>query len=50
MAVIFMDSKYILPKNIIHIAEVYSFTYLLMVKKEKNAMKMIISSIYKDNI
>lgn len=47
---IFIESKYILPKNITYAAKEYFFTLLSIVKKEKNAIKKIILSIYKDNI
>lgn len=48
--VVFVKSKYILPKDIKHVVEEYFFAYLLMAKREKNIIKKIISSIYKDNM
>ncbi len=50
VAVAFVESKYILPKDMINAANKYSFTYLPMVKREKNATNKVVSSIYKDNM
>lgn len=37
--VIFVESNYILPKNITNTVEEYSFTYLPMIKREKDVIK-----------
>lgn len=48
--IIFVESKYILLKDIINAVDKYFFAYLPMAKREKNIEKKIISSIYKDNM
>lgn len=50
VAIVFMESKYILPKDITNIISKYFFTYLPIIKKEKNIMEKIVLSIYKDNM
>ncbi len=50
VAVVFVESKRILPKNMINAVDKYFFTCLPIAKGEKNVMKKVISSIYKDNI
>lgn len=50
IAVIFVESKYILFKNMIYTIKKYFFAYLLIIKKERDAIKKIVLSIYKDNI
>lgn len=50
MAVVFMENKYILPKDMINAVEDYFFAHLLVIKKEKDVTKKIVSSIYKDNM
>ncbi len=50
VAVVFVESKHILPKDIINAADEYSFARLLMAKGEKNATEKVISSMYKDNM
>lgn len=50
MKVIFMKSKYILPKNMTYTAKEFLFIYLLMAEKEKNISRKIILSMYNNNI
>lgn len=50
MAVVFVESKYILPEDMINTADEYSFTCLPMAKGEKNVMEKVVLSIYKNNI
>lgn len=50
MAVVFVKSKYILPNDMTHITEKYSFACLIMVKKEKNITEKTVSFIYKNNM
>lgn len=50
VAVVFMESKHFLPKNMTNTVDEYSFACLPMAKREKNTMEKIISSIYKDNM
>lgn len=45
-----MESKYILPKDKTYVIEKYSFTHLSIIKREKDAIEKIISSMYKDNM
>lgn len=49
MAVVFIESKHILSKNMTEVANKYSFIYLPIAKREKNVMEKIVSSIYKIN-
>lgn len=50
MAVVFVENKYILHKNIVNTKNEYFFAYLLMVKEEKNAIEKVVLSIYKNNM
>lgn len=50
IAIVFVESKYILPKNIMNAINKYSFVYLFIAKGKKNIMKKPILSIYKDNM
>ena len=50
IVVVFVKSKHILPKNMTYVVEKYSFARLFVVKREKNVIEKIISSIYKDNM
>lgn len=50
VAIIFVEKKHILPKDMTHAIEKYFFACLPITKKEKNVIKKIILSIYKDNI
>ncbi len=50
VAVVFVESKHILPKDMTHAVEEYSFACLLVAKGEKNETEEIISSMYKDNM
>ena len=50
VAVIFRESKYILPKNITSVAEDYFFAHLLVIKGGKTAIDWIVLSMYKDNM
>ena len=50
MAVVFIESKYILSKNITNVAEKYFFAGLAVAKKYRNITEKIISSMYKNNI
>ena len=50
MAVIFVKSKHILPKDMINAIDNYSFACLSVAKGEKDATEKIVSSMYKDNI
>ena len=48
--VVFVESKYILSKNITNAADEYIFIFLPIAKKKKNAIKKVILSLYKDNM
>ena len=50
MAVVFVESKHILLKDMTNVADKYSFAYLPIAKREKNAMEKIVLSMYKDNM
>lgn len=50
MAVVFVESKYILPNDMTHTTEKYFFAYLIMVKNEKNIIEKTVSFIYKNNM
>lgn len=50
MIIIFIENKYILPKDIINAIDKYFFLYLFMVKGKKNIMEKVVLSIYKNNI
>lgn len=50
MAVIFVESKHILSKDMTNTTDEYSFARLPIAKKEKNVTKKVISFIYKDNM
>ena len=50
VAVIFVENKCILPKDMTNTVDKYFFTCLLITKGEKNAMEKIISFMYKDNM
>lgn len=50
MEVLFMQSKYILPENMIYIIKKYFFVCLFIIKNEENTTKKIILFKYKDNI
>lgn len=45
-----MESKYILPKDMTNSVDKYSFTNLLIAKKEKNAREKIVLLMYKNNM
>lgn len=48
--VVFVEKKYIFPENITNAVEDYFFAFLLIVKREKDTTKKIVSFIYKDNM
>lgn len=50
MAVIFVESKHILPEDIINAKEEYFFTRLPNAKGEKNTIKKIVTFMYKENM
>ena len=50
LAVIFVESKHILPENMTNAVEDYSFARLPVAKREKDATEKIVSSMYKDNM
>ena len=50
MAVVFVESKYILPEDMTNAVEDYSFACLPVAKREKDATEKIVSSMYKDNM
>ncbi len=51
MAIVFVESKHILPKDMTNAVDEYSFARLPMAKGEKNAMEEVVSSsMYKDNM
>ncbi len=50
MAVVFVKSKHILPKDMRHAAAEYFFARLPVTEEEKNETEEIISSMYKDNM
>lgn len=45
-----MKNNHILSKNMIYIVEDYSFVFLTIVKKMKDIIEKIVSSIYISNI
>ncbi len=50
VAVVFMESIHIFPKDMTNTADEYSFTRLSMAKRGKNVIEKVILSIYKDNV
>ena len=50
VAVIFVESKHILPKDMTNAVEDYFFACLPVAKGEKDATEKIVSSMYKENI
>ena len=50
VAVIFVESKHILPKDMTNAVEDYFFACLPVAKGEKDATEKIVSSMYKDNM
>lgn len=50
IAVVFVEKKQILPRDMIHTVKEYSFAYLPITKGEKNTIKNIVSYMYKNNI
>ena len=50
MAVIFMESKHILSKDMTNAVDKYFFTCLPIAKEEKNLIKKVVLSMYKDNM
>lgn len=50
VVVIFVESKYILAKDMIYIVEEYSFPRLPIAKGERDTTEKIVLSMYKDNI
>ncbi len=50
MAIVFVESKHILPEDMINAKDTYLFTCLPMAKGEKNVTEKVVSSIYKDNM
>ena len=50
VAVVFVKSKHILPKDMTNAVEDYSFARLPIAKGEKDAIEKIVSSMYKDSM
>ena len=50
MVAVFVENKHIFLKNMTNVIDKYSFAYLPMAKGEKNIIKKIVLSMYKDNI
>lgn len=50
VAVVFVESKHILPKDMTYAAEKYFFARFPVAEGEKNATEKIVSSMYKDNM
>lgn len=50
MVIVFIKNKHILPENITNTINEYFFVYLLIANEEKNIMKKVVLSIYKDNM
>ncbi len=50
MIVVLVKSKNILLKDMTNIADKYFLAHLPIAKKGENAIKEVVSSIYKDNI
>ena len=50
MAVVFVESKHILPEDMTNAVEEYSFARLPVAKGEKDATEKIVSSMYKNNM
>lgn len=50
VAVIFVENKHVLPKNMTNAVEDSFFACLLVAKGEKEATQKIVSSMYKDNM
>ena len=50
MIVIFVENKYILPKDMTNAVDKYFFTHLPIAKEEKNVTKKVVLSIYKKNM
>ena len=49
MAIVFVEKKYILPKDMTNSIDKYSFTDLPMAKKEKNTREKVVLLMYKNN-
>lgn len=50
VAIIFMKTNYILPKDMTNIIDENFFACLLVIKREKDITEKIISSIYRNNM
>ena len=50
MVVVFVESKYILPKDITNVADEYFFACFLIIKGEKYAIEKVVLFIYKNNM